>query len=58
MSPINSCNYNLASYLCKLLTPFISTAHWTKDSFAFIKDTQEVSLWFRTMFAVFLPICP
>ena len=43
MSSINSYNYNLASYLCELLTPFIPSAHCTKDSFAFIKDIQEVS---------------
>ena len=39
---INSYNYNFASYLCELLTPFIP-AHCTKDSFAFIKDIQEIS---------------
>ena len=43
VSPIDSCNYNLASYLCQLLTPFISTAYCMKDSFTFIKDIQEVS---------------
>ena len=35
-------NYNLASHLCKLLTPFIPTAHCTKGSFTFIKDIQEI----------------
>ena len=30
MSSINSYNYNLASYLCELLTPFIPTAYSTK----------------------------
>ena len=43
VSSINSYNYNLASYLCELLTPFIPTAHCTKDSFIFIKDIQEVN---------------
>ena len=43
VSTINSYNYNLASYLCAFLTPFIPTAHCTKDWFTFIKDIQEVS---------------
>ena len=40
VSSINSYNYNLASYLCQLLTHFIPTAYYTKDSFTFIKDTD------------------
>ena len=43
LSSINSYNYNLGSYLCELLTPFIPSAYCTKDSFTFIKDIQEVS---------------
>ena len=43
VSSINSYNYNLASYLCELITPFIPLAHCTKDSFTFIKNIQEVS---------------
>ena len=43
MSSINSYNYNLASYLCELLIPFIPTTYCTKGSFTFIKDIQEVS---------------
>ena len=61
VSSINSYNYNLASYLCALLTPFIPAAYCKKDSFIFIKDIQKVRkirLWFHTMFAVFLPIYP
>ena len=42
VSSINSYNYNLASYLCTLLTPFIPTAYCTKDSFTLMKDIQEV----------------
>ena len=33
VSSIYSYNYNLTSYLCELLTPFIPTAHCKKDSF-------------------------
>ena len=40
---INSYNYNLANYLCALLTPFIPTAYCTKDSFTFIKDIEKIS---------------
>ena len=48
-SPINCYNHNLASYLCKLLTPFIPSGHCTKDSFSFIKDIQEVSTQYLFM---------
>ena len=43
LSSINSYNYNLASYLCKLLTLFITTAYCPKDLFTFVKDIQDVS---------------
>ena len=36
-------NYNLASYLRELLTPFIPSVNCRKDSFTFIKNIQEVS---------------
>ena len=52
---INSYNYNLASYLCALLTPFIPTAYCTKDSFTFIKDIQEVST--QDSFMVSYDVC-
>ena len=48
-------NYNLASHLCKLLTPFIPTAHCTKGSFTFIKDIQEVST--KDAFMVTYDVC-
>ena len=55
VSSINSYNYNLASYLCALLIPFISTAHFTKDSFNFIKDIPEVST--QDSFMVSYDVC-
>ena len=55
VSSINSYNYNLASYLCELLTPFIPSAHCTKDSFTFIKDIQEVST--QDSFMVSYDVC-
>ena len=41
---IHSCNYNLASCLCELSTPFINSVYFIKDSFTFIKDVQVVSI--------------
>ena len=55
MSSINSYNYNLASYLCTLLTPFIPTAYCRKDSFTFVKDIQEVST--QDSFMVSYDVC-
>ena len=55
VSSINSYNYNLASYLCALLIPFIRTAYYTKDSFTFIKDIQEVST--QDSFMVSYDVC-
>ena len=55
VSSINSYNYNLASYSCALLTPFIPTAYCTKDSFTFIKDIQEVST--QDSFMVSYDVC-
>ena len=55
MSSINSYNYNLAIYLCALLTPFIPTAYCTKDSFTFVKDIQEVST--QDSFMVSYDVC-
>ena len=31
-------NYNLANYLCNLLTPHIQTGHCTTDSFTFVQE--------------------
>ena len=55
VSSINSYNYNLASYLCALLIPFILTAHFTKDSFNFIKDIPELST--QDSFMVSYDVC-
>ena len=55
VSSVNSYNYNLASYLCALLIPFIPTAHCTKDSFTFIKDIQEIST--QDSFMVLYDVC-
>ena len=39
-------NYNLAKYLCKLLSPHLPMEHCALDSFTFVKDIQElISLW-------------
>ena len=35
-------NYQLAKYLCNLLTPAISYDHCTKDSFTFAEEIQKV----------------
>ena len=43
VSSIGSFNYNLAKYLCDILTPLIPAEHTTKDTFAFVKDVQQVS---------------
>ena len=34
MSSTNNYNYNIPSYLCELLTPFIPAGYCTKDSFS------------------------
>ena len=39
---IGTYNYQLAKYLCNLLTPVISYDHCTKDSFTFADDIQKV----------------
>ena len=53
LSSIYSYNYNLTSYLCELLTPFIPTAHCKKDSFTLkiFKGfrVRRSRLWFHTM---------
>ena len=55
VSSINSYNYNLASYICALLTPFIPTAYCTKDLFTFIKDIQKVDM--QDSFIVSYDVC-
>ena len=44
VSSIGTYNYNLAKYLCNLLSPYIPDDYCTKDSFTFVKEIQEVSL--------------
>ena len=44
VSSIGSFNYNLSRFLCDMLTPFILTDYFTRDSFSFVKEVQEVSV--------------
>ena len=50
VSYINSFNYNLAKYLCKLFQPKIPSIHSTQDMFTFIKELEEVSVSTRLYF--------
>ena len=43
ISSVSSYNYNLAKFLCDLITPYISSEHCTEDSFTFVKEVQKVS---------------
>ena len=42
VSSIGTYNYQLAKYLCNLLTPAISYDHCTKDLFTFADEIQKV----------------
>ena len=44
VSSIGTYNYNLAKYLCNLLTPHIPTEHCTSDTFTFVQDIQGLSM--------------
>ena len=44
VSSIGSFNFNLSRFLCDMLTPFILTDYFTRDSFSFVKEVQEVSV--------------
>ena len=44
VSSIGSFNYNLSTFLCDMLTPFILIDYCTQDSFSFVKEVQEVSV--------------
>ena len=44
VSSLGSFNYNLPTFLCDMLTPFILTDYCTQDSFSFVKEVQEVSV--------------
>lgn len=43
VSSIGTYNYNLAKFLCSLLTPCLPIQHCTQDSFTFIKELKKVS---------------
>ena len=44
VSSIETYNYNLAKYLCKLLTPYIPTEHCASDTFTFVQDIQGLTM--------------
>ena len=44
VSSVVSYNYNLAKYLCNLLSPHPREQYCTKDTFAFIEEPEQVSL--------------
>ena len=44
VSFIGTYNYNLAKYLCSLLTPHIPTDHCVTDTFTFVQDIQSLSM--------------
>ena len=44
ISPIGTYNYNLAKYLCRLLTPHIPTDYCATDTFTFVQDSQSLSM--------------
>ena len=41
---IGTYNYNLAKFLCSLLSPHLSSEFSTQDSFTFVKELNQVSL--------------
>ena len=45
VSSIGTYNYNLAKYLCNLLSPHIPTEHCATDTFTFVQDIQSLSVW-------------
>ena len=42
-------NYNLAKYLCHLLTPYIPTDYCVTDTFTFVQDIQSLSMYSKFM---------
>ena len=44
VSSIGTNNYNLAKYLCNLLTPHIPTEHCSSDTFTFVQDIQGLTM--------------
>ena len=49
MSSIGTYNYNLAKYLCNLLSPHIPTEHCATDTFTFVQDIQSLSMFGKFM---------
>ena len=44
VSSIGTYNYNLAKYLCHLLTPHIPADYCATDTFTFVQDIQSLSI--------------
>ena len=44
VSSVGTYNYNLAKYLCNLLSPHLPEQYCTKDTFTFAKELKQVSL--------------
>ena len=44
VSSLGSYNYNLAKYLCNLLSPHLPEQYCTKDTFTFVEELKRVSL--------------
>ena len=49
VSSIGTYNYNLAKYLCDLLSPHIPTEHCATDTFTFVQDIQSLSMFSKFM---------
>ena len=44
VSSVGTYNYNLAEYLCNLLSPYLPEQYCTKDTFIFVEELKRVSL--------------
>ena len=49
VSSIGTYNYNLAMYLCNLLSPHIPAEHCATDTFTFVQDIQPLSMFGKFM---------
>ena len=49
VSSIGTYNYNLAKYLCNILSPHIPTEHCATDTFTFVQDIQSLSMFGKFM---------
>ena len=60
VSPIATLNYNLARFLCDLLSPLVPNDYSSKDTFSFVSQIKNANLaknfLFPTMQLVSLPI--